>query len=64
MTKARKTDLEKLSTFELNNLFLKESQVFLGLLDDDTNSTELMIIKERVREIMEILDQRKKDEEL
>ena len=52
-------DLEKLTTHELNNLFLKESQEFLQLLNDPGDPEQLQKVKERVREILAILDRRK-----
>ena len=53
-------NLENLTTIELHNLFLKESQLFLSLLNDKPDSKELQVVKDRVKKIMDILDSRKK----
>ena len=60
MTIAMNPELEKLTTHELNNLFLKESQEFLKLLNDKNNQEQLQAVKQRVRDILAILDARKK----
>ncbi len=52
-------NLHELTTFELNKLFLEESNKFLALLNQDPDSADLQLIKRKVKLVMDLLDCRK-----
>lgn len=48
-----------MTLLELNNLFLEEAQVFVKLLNENPDSEELSVVKDRVHAIMAEIEKRK-----
>ena len=59
MTNTVNDFLQKLSAKELHELFLKESDTFLILLNQHPNSEELERVKQRIKMIMDALDEKR-----